>query len=111
MPNLKKKLFFESSISSNKKAIAKMKKSIPLFILTAILLYVVLFNLSGYKLDVLFDNQLDFIQTLSYSFISIMTLYFAYIFYSISKLSKQTKEWNKSLYKLSKLNKESVNYH
>jgi hypothetical protein len=108
MPNIKKIHFFENSITRNKKTIAKRKKSIPLFVLACVLLYVVLFNLSGYKIDLFFDNQLHFIQTLTFTFISILIFYFAYVFYSISKLSKQSKDWNKSIYKLSKLDEGSI---
>ena len=111
MPNLKNIVAFEKSIRKNKRAIAKKKKTIPFYVLIIVLIYALLFNISGHKLKSLFDNQLDFIETLSYIFMGIISIYFTYIFYTISRLSKQTKEWNKSLYKISKLNEENVSFH
>jgi uncharacterized membrane protein YbjE (DUF340 family) len=108
MPNLNDITGFEKSIHQNKRKINRNKKSIPYVILTLVFLYALLFNISAHKLTPLFDNQLAFIKTLSYSFISIIILYFLYVFLLISKLSKQSKNWNKSIYKLAKLDENTV---
>lgn len=111
MEKFKNVIEFENAITKNKRIIAKKKKSVPFILLCITMLYVVLFNFSGHKLDVFFDNQLDFIKTLSFSFVSIICLYGMFIYYSIYKLSNQSKEWNKSLYNLSKLDESIIHNH
>lgn len=111
MEKFKNVIEFENAITKNKRIIAKKKKSVPFILLCITMLYVVLFNFSGHKLDVFFDNQLDFIKTLSFSFVSIICLYGMFIYYSIYKLSNQSKEWNKSLYNLSKLDERIIHNH
>lgn len=111
MEKFKNVIEFENAITQNKRIIAKKKKSVPFILLCITMLYVVLFNFSGHRLDVFFDNQLDFIKTLSFSFVSIICLYGMFIYYSIYKLSSQSKEWNKSLYNLSKLDERIIHNH
>lgn len=111
MEKFKNVIEFENAITKNKRIIAKKKKSVPFILLCLTMLYVVLFNLSGHNFDTFFDNQIDFIKMLSYSFIGVIFVYGIYIYYSIQKLTSQSKKWNKSLYNLSKLDERIIHNH
>jgi hypothetical protein len=108
MPNLKTIAEFEHSIKENEIIIKKKKKSIPYVVIFLVFSYLSLFNTDINKFTTLFDNQLDFIKSLSYTFITTIILYIGYVVFLTSRLSKQSKNWNISIYKLAKLDETSL---
>jgi len=103
MPNHLKISEFENSIKKNKKIIQKKKKSIPYVLLLLLCIYTGLFHINAAKLTNLFDNQLDFITRISYIFASLTILYASYVLLLVSRLSRQSKHLNTSIYQLAKL--------
>lgn len=107
MPNLNQIANYEKAINENSRLIAKKKNAIPFITAIIVLIYIVVFNLRESYLSNYFNNQIDFIKSISYFFIGIVLFYFTTIFYQISKLSKQTKEWKISRYKLTRLEQDN----
>ena len=106
MPNFRKISEFETAILKNKLKITKKKKTIPYISTIIVLAYIIIFNLRE-NFSNLFGNQLDFIEIISYFFAGVLLTYFIYIFFRISVLFRQSKEWSLSQYKLTKLEEQN----